>query len=456
MSWGIPVTEERWRSVALKDIATDDKYGVVGGPFGSKLVSRDYVPEGVPVLRGANLPLDREIALDDLVFVTDEKVKKDLFGNLAHPGDIVVTQRGTLGQIGLLPDAAESPYDRYVVSQSQMKLTVDPEKASNRFVYYALRSPGSVKRIQDLGMSSGVPHINLDIFRNFEIRLPNLPVQRVIANWLRSFDDLIENNRRRIKILEDMARLIYREWFVHLRFPGHENVALVDSDLGPLPAGWEKTPIGSVLSFHIGGGWGQEHPTEDESAPAAVIRGTDIPRVRDLVLSSVPTRHHKRRAMDQRLLRPGDLVMEVSGGSKGQPVGRTLLVTDRILSELGGSVICASFCKLLRLSDRLAPEIAYSALRDLYDSGLINRYQVQSTGISNLKFKPFLEQFLVFIPAPPVQDAFLNLVGPLVRLGQTLGLQNRVLREARNLLLPRLISGELDVSNLDLDLEPVA
>ena len=89
-----------WR---ISEIAADRRYAVVGGPFGSKLGRKDYTDSGVPVLRGSNLPLDKRIDLDELAFVSPEKVEADLTGNLAHPGDIVVTQRGTLGQVGLIP-----------------------------------------------------------------------------------------------------------------------------------------------------------------------------------------------------------------------------------------------------------------------------------------------------------------------------------------------------------------
>src|SRR5690606_4517772 len=96
---------------------------------------------------------------------------------------------------------------------------------------------------------SGVPHINLDVLRNFEIDLPPLATQREIAGILSAYDDLIENNTRRIQILEEMARAIYREWFVHFRYPGHENDRLVESELGLVPEGWEVKRLGDVVEI---------------------------------------------------------------------------------------------------------------------------------------------------------------------------------------------------------------
>lgn len=346
--------------------------------------------------------------------------KRDRF--LLDAGDIVVARTGaTVGyakQIWARPEGAT--FASYLV-----RFRPDPTKADPFYIGQVVQSASFKKWVKSVAGGAAQPNANATLLGTFEVPLPARELQRKIGSALRAIAGLIENNRRRIEILEEMARLIYREWFVHFRFPGHEDVELVDSDVGPIPEGWHQGPIESVLSFHIGGGWGQEQPSEDEASPAAVIRGTDIPRARNLALSSVPKRHHKLSTMKHRLLKPGDLVMEVSGGSKGQPVGRTLIVTERLLSELGGDAICASFCKLLRFDDHLAPEIGYFALRDLYDSGLIDRFQVQSTGITNLKFKAFLEQFHVRVPSQHVQDAFLGLVRPLIRLSQTLGVQNR-------------------------------
>ena len=122
----------KWPHVKLNSIKADQQYSLVGGPFGSELTARDYVEEGVPVIRGVNLPKDCRFKDDEYVFVREEKAEQ-LIGNNAYPGDVVFTQRGTLGQVGLIPK--EPRFPRYVISQSQMKLTVNPEKAEAQFVY---------------------------------------------------------------------------------------------------------------------------------------------------------------------------------------------------------------------------------------------------------------------------------------------------------------------------------
>ncbi len=132
-----------WQLAKLDDLKAASRYSFVGGPFGSNLTRDDYVAEpGVPVIRGTNLGGDTgQFVDDDFVYVTEEKADS-LVQNLAYPGDLVFTQRGTLGQVAEIPSTAN--HGRYVVSQSQMKLTVDGAKAIPRFVYYYYRSPRAV------------------------------------------------------------------------------------------------------------------------------------------------------------------------------------------------------------------------------------------------------------------------------------------------------------------------
>jgi type I restriction enzyme S subunit len=120
-----------FEQVLLAELAANIPNAIVGGPFGSNLVSADYVEQGVPVIRGQNLGLGRWVD-GEFVFVSEEKAKQ-LSQNVARPGDLVFTQRGTLGQVAIVP---EGQYDRYVVSQSQMKITADTAKADVLFLFY--------------------------------------------------------------------------------------------------------------------------------------------------------------------------------------------------------------------------------------------------------------------------------------------------------------------------------
>src|SRR5690606_21054766 len=114
------------------------------------------------------------------------------------------------------------------------------------FLYYYFSSRSTIERIANLVSSSGVPHINLTVLRNFTVPVPPLRVQKHVADVLSAYDDLIENNRRRIQLLEQAARLLYKEWFVHLRFPGHEHAKIKDG----VPEGWEDTFLPDIIDVN--------------------------------------------------------------------------------------------------------------------------------------------------------------------------------------------------------------
>ena len=193
----------------VDDIASDQRNALVGGPFGSNLVSKDYVDSGIPVIRGQNLGTGRWVA-GEFAFVTKEKAES-LSANLARPGDLVFTQRGTLGQVAIIPS---EPYNLYLISQSQMKLTADSSKANALYLYYEFTSPRQQAYIDTNAIRVGVPHTNLGILRNTPLSLPDPEEQKRIAHILGTLDDKIELNRRMNRTLEEMAQAIFKSWFV--------------------------------------------------------------------------------------------------------------------------------------------------------------------------------------------------------------------------------------------------
>jgi type I restriction enzyme S subunit len=175
--------------ITLREVAAHQ--GLVGGPFGSNLVSADYVEDGVPVIRGENLNWGKQIG-GSFVFVSEGKVARDLTRNLAKEGDLIFTQRGTLGQVAIVPQGGPLAY---VISQSQMMLRVDPSKARGDYLYYACTSSDFKKQVSDRAISTGVPHINLGILGDLVVPLPPLDTQSAIAEVLGALDDKIAANR---------------------------------------------------------------------------------------------------------------------------------------------------------------------------------------------------------------------------------------------------------------------
>lgn len=300
-----------------------------------------------------------------------------------------------------------------------------------------------------LNSGSAQQSLNRNYVYGIPVRRVSLIHQKCIASILSVYDDLIENNTHRIAILEEMAMRLYEEWFVHLRFPGHEKVKMVESELGQLPTGWQIKKLEEIIIEHIGGGWGKDEYDINYPEPAWVIRGTDIPNARHCWVENVPYRYHSSSNLKSRQLQPGDIIFEVSGGSKGQPLGRTLLITPQLLSAFdNNTVICASFCKKVRPNvNEYGSELMYLSFLAGYHSGEIERFQVQSTGISNFKWTEYIKQTLRIVPSKEICLGFREMVAPLLSQIATIGRKSAVLRTTRDLLLPKLISGEIDVSH---------
>jgi type I restriction enzyme S subunit len=252
-----------WRTFRLEDIAAQTRNALVGGPFGSDLLASDYASSGMPVIRGENLAESRWVT-GPFVFVTHKK-GESLRANTAGPGDLIFTQRGAnhYRQIALVPP---QPYARYLISQSQMKLSVDETKVDAVYVYYWFRSPEQQDYLRQNAISTGVPHTNLGILRRAPIRFPSRPEQRAIARILGALDDKIELNRRTNETLEAMARAIFQSWFVDFdpvraKMEGRQPEGMdretarpfssefTQTEDTPLPKGWHRGQLGELLEI---------------------------------------------------------------------------------------------------------------------------------------------------------------------------------------------------------------
>ncbi|MDY7077553.1 MAG: restriction endonuclease subunit S [Chloroflexota bacterium] len=427
-----------WPTVLLKHLQAPKKYALNGGPFGSKLVRRDYTPSGIPVIRGKNLSCDSRFNLEDLAFVSEEKAD-ELLPNNAHPGDLVFTQRGTLGQVGIIPKCCG--YNRFVISQSQMKLTVDQTKADSYFLYYYFRTSETVHTIQSLAISSGVPHINLDILRHFKIQLPPLPTQRKIAAVLSAYDDLIENNTRRIALLEQTAQILYREWFVHFRFPGHESVPLVESELGPIPEGWKITAISEAADVFRGRSYRSANLVKEGSLPFLNLKCIK----RDGGFRYDGLKRYAGKYKDTQKAKPGDIIVAVTDMTQE----RRIVARAARVPDIGEEPFVFSMDLVKVVPKENVPlNYLYGMLRFSHFPDAVKQY---ASGVNVLHLRPSSIAEFEFALAPrKLRERYAVLVSAIYKQCDILQKKNGILRCARDLLLPRLISGQLDVSELEI------
>jgi type I restriction enzyme S subunit len=218
--------------------------------------------------------------------------------------------------------------------------------------------------------------------------------------------------------------------------------------------GWEYHPFGFLLSDSIGGDWGKDLPGNDHVEQVAIIRGTDVPDITAGGTGKVPIRYTTKKKLDSRILRDGDMVIEVSGGSPTQPTGRSLFISQSILDRFAVPVVCASFCRRFRPRSLQTGIFAAQHLSFLYEIGGTWEYQNQSTGISNFQTTHFLEAEKIAWPGDKIIDAFAKVVEPLIRLSTRN--ENCALIQTRDLLLPKLMSGEIRLRDAEKLVEQVA
>lgn len=302
------------------------------------------------------------------------------------------------------------------------------------FIYYFSKTQWfKGNAINSMVGSSGRQRADAGFVRNLKINLPPLPIQRKIAGILSAYDDLIENNLKRIKLLEERAQLIFE-------------LAFGDKEIHKT---WTEKSLGEMLSFDIGGGWGKEAKKEKFPKPAYVIRGTDIDKIKKGQVGNVPFRWHKSSNFKSRELKYGDVVFEVSGGSTKEGVGKTILITNELLDLFNDDVICASFCKLMRPSKTEYSHFLYFYIKYLRSNKITEVYEKRSaSNIVNYNWKAFLKNQTIKIPDDDFLEDFNHKIESIYKVIFNLGNQNQHLKEARDLLLPRLMMGLVDVDAL--------
>ncbi len=478
-----------WKKTTLGKLANPVD-GAVDGPFGSNLPASSYVSSGIPVIRGSNLSLGSSRFKCD-VFVY---VQKDVFAKLKRseclPDDILFTKKGTLGQTGIVPKNGR--FKRYLLSSNQMRLRINTDIADPHYVYYVVSSDRSVEKIKRESESTGVPKINLEYLKNFEIDIPSLKIQKSIVKVLDTLDNKIELNRQINQTLEQMAQALFKSWFVdfdpvidnalaagnpipeelqaraqrrqqQLAKPDHQPLPddvrqLFPSEfeeteaLGWVPKGWISKPFGELLDQTIGGDWGKEVPDDKHTVESVIVRGTDIPHLASGSQSSAPTRWVEPKKLKTRSLSDSDIVIEVSGGSPTQPTGRSIMMTENLLVRLGGTVEPASFCRKFRPINKEIGLVLGLHLQKIYADGKTWEYQNTSTGISNFQTKTFLSSELVLMPDNvELINKFYSLTRPYI--DKMTSNDSIKLENLRDTLLPKLISGELRLPESMLDSE---
>ena len=419
----------KWEKVAIKSVCK----GIYDGPHATPPVS----DTGAIFLGISNFSNGR-LDLSNIRFISENDLPRWTKRVTPQASDIVFSYEATLNLYAVIPDGF-----RGCLGRRMALIRVDEEKAYYKFLYYYFYSDAWRVVIQEnTVLGATVDRIPLVKFPDFLIDLPPLVTQHRIADVLSAYDNLIENNQKQIKLLEEATQRLYKEWFVDLRFPGYEDVKIVDG----VPEGWNCQFLAEVVSYEIGGGWGEDSVTEKCDKPAYVIRGTDLHSITNGNISGIPYRYHVNKNLEARALEDGDIIFEVSGVSKAEGVARTVLIRDTVLEFLKAPVMCASFCKLVRVNEKQYSQLLFDTFQYMRSSGKTGEYDKKSaSSIVNYRWKDFLVQETILIPTNELLLKYDSLSANLYRMILTKSVEIEKVKEARDRILPKLMSGEIQV-----------
>jgi type I restriction enzyme S subunit len=387
-----------WQIVKLGQICTF-KYGQMPN-------KADLSPEGYPIFSGYRIVG---------------------YSNRYHyrNSEIVVVARG----VGGTGDIKMSPPFCFLTNLSIVAL-IQSKDVYKKFLYYRLAST----TLWSLRTGSAQAQITIERLTDYEVALPPLAIQHKVASILSTYDNLIENNLRRIKILEEMAKTIYDEWFVKFHFPGHEKVKMVESELGLIPEGWEFCRLANLANINA--------LTIKQGEEPKDIFYVDISSVSvGLIENPQRMRFEEAPSRARRIVRHGDIIWSTVRPNR-KSYGLILNPMPNLIISTGFAVISPIDCSFTYLYNALTAEefVAY----------LTNRATGAAYPAVNQKD---FEQARVLNPIKSVNDQFHQIVEPMFELRYELVQKNKILRKARDLLLPKLISGEIDVESLDIKTE---
>ncbi|MEZ2349552.1 restriction endonuclease subunit S [Caballeronia sp. RCC_10] len=405
------------------------------GPFGSNLPATAYVEHGVPVIRGSNLSKGEfRFKNEGFVFVSDSTANK-LGRSTCIARDIVFTKKGTLGQVGIVPDGS---FSRYLLSSNQMRMRVDTEKANPDYVYYALSTREAIERVIKESEHTGVPKINLAYIREFRIALPDRQIQDAIVEIIRALDARIDLLRETNATLESIAQALFKSWFIDFgpvrakaegREPNGmdaETAALFpdafeNSALGEVPKGWRVGTLGDVA-------WNPRSQAKPGQMPAST--------------SYIGLEHMPRKS----------IALDKMGTAEGLESGKFWFeFQDILFGKLRpyfhkvGIAPCKGVCStdILVIRPREPNWLGYVAMHASSDELIAHTTQLSNGARMPRTSWHDVNAYGVVLPHERCVEAFNDIVNPLFDRIFANVRKMDCLSDLRDTLLPRLISGKL-------------
>ncbi len=388
-----------------------------------------YSDAGRPIVKVSDFTND-SVDASGLVHIPEEIASEYLKYQL-KTGDVVIQTVGSwptnpasvVGKCVRIPTKASGA----LLNQNAVKL-IPNQNLHAQFLFYLLRCDDFKSYI--IGTAQGAASqaaITLEAIRTYEIAAPPLPAQRRVAGVLSAYDDLIENSHRRIRILEEMAHALYREWFVHFRFPGDERLPRVASPLGDIPNGWDMKTVPECV--HVNPRVVAPRDGEKPFVPMGCLSNDSM------LITDIESRDGNSGAKFQN----GDtLFARITPCLENGKTGFVQFLPD------AQAVACGSTEFIVLRSRTLTPEFVYCLARSDEFRGVAIKSMSGATGRQRVQELCF-DDFQIVQPPRALLDQFAAIVAPSFRLIYDLHLQIQNLRRTRDLLLPRLVSGKVEL-----------
>jgi type I restriction enzyme S subunit len=360
--------------------------------------------------------------------------KKKLAKHRLRNGDIVIARTGaTTGWAKYIANPPEAVFASYLVR-------IQPnESVDSRYIGFVVESQVYKDFIQHHMGGAAQPNANAQVLTSFEIPLPPLPIQRRIAGILSAYDDLIENSQRRIKILEEMARRLYREWFVHFRFPGHEGCTFVESPLGEIPEGWEVKRLGDVTTKIGSGATPKGGKGAYKTEGIHLIRSLNIYDYSFQFDNLACINEDQAAGLDNVRVQQNDVLLNITGAS----VARCAMVPSYLLPARVNQHVA-----IIRADEaKVSPHYLLDAINSDYHKQKLLSY-AQGGATREALTKETISGFEIVVPPTLVMSRYAGVASGIHLNRETLTRQIQNLRRTRDLLLPRLLSGQIEVEAL--------
>ena len=416
-----------WKEVTLGEVSSKIGDGLHGTP--------KYDDEGsYYFINGNNLNCGKIIIKDDTKRVGIEEFVKNQ--KELNEQTILVSINGTIGNV------AKYNNEPCILGKSACYINVIKE-VDKEFIYYILTSANFKRNITNEATGTTIKNVSLKQMREYKFNIPcNLADQRRIASILSSLDRKIELNNKINADLEEMAQAIFKNWFVD--FEPFKDGKFVDSELGMIPEGWTVGSYSEMIESLISGDWGKETPQGNYTHEVACVRGCDFQDINNGVRGKTPQRYILEKNYQAKHLKDKDILVEISGGTATVSTGRTSLVTEELLKKYKHDIVCTNFCKVLRPLSQFSSYVYYS-WKYKYDNDIMFGYENGTSGIKNFAIKDFIEKEPVLIPKEQDIVEFQKIIDNLQKQKQIKGTENTTLSTLRDTLLPRLMSGEIEV-----------